>query len=241
MQPFSLLGKKGLIIGIANNKSIAFGCAKQLHHAGADLAITYLNDKAEPFVRPLAENLDAPIIMPCDVQKEDDVAHLFEKIYTLWGHLDFLVHSIAFAPKADLHGPVVDCSLEGFLTAMDISCHSLLRLSKRAAPLMKNGGSIMTISYYGSEKVVAHYNMMGIVKAALEASVRYLAADLGPSAIRVNALSPSAILTRAGSGISHFDDLLTATHQKATFLASGASKNITGGVHYIDGGYEIMD
>jgi enoyl-[acyl-carrier protein] reductase I len=251
-----LKGKKGLIIGIANEHSIAYGCANIVHHAGAELAISYANDKAEPYVRPLAEALDSQIILPCDVRDDTQIETLFDTIQQKWGQLDFLIHSIAYAPKADLHGRVTDCSKEGFLEAMDISCHSFIRLAKQAELLMKNGGSIVTLSYIGSAEVVKNYGLMGPVKAALESTMRYLAAELGQKNIRVNVLSPSAIKTRAGSGIAHFDDLLAATAIKmplhrmvdlddignmAAFLVSDLAKSITGGVHMVDGGYQIID
>lgn len=251
-----LTGKKGLVLGIANEQSIAFGCSHVFQQAGAELAITYASDKAQPYVRPLAEKLDASIIMPCDVRNEGQVAALFEAVEKNWGTLDFLLHAIAFAPKADLHGRVTDCSLDGFLEAMDISCHSFIRLAKQAEGLMKNGGSLLTLSYIGSTEVVKHYGLMGPVKAALESSTRYLAAELGDKNIRVNAISPSAIMTRAGSGIADFDGLLKSTAIKmplhrminiedvgnmAAFLVSDLSRNITGGVHMVDGGYEIID
>lgn len=256
MNKLSLAGKKGLIIGIANEHSIAYGCARVMHEMGAELAITYLNKKAESYVRPLADQLGCSLVMPCDVQNTSQVDALFSAISKQFGTLDFMLHSIAFVPKQDLHSPVLDCSLDGFLTAMDVSCHSFIRLSKRAALLMKDGGSLLTVSYYGSEKVVEHYNIMGPVKAALESSVRYLAVELGNKNIRVNTLSPGAVMTRAASGIEHFDELLEICQQKsplrrligvedvgymAAFLASDAAKNITGGIHYIDAGYEIVD
>lgn len=256
MDRLHLEGKKGLIVGVANDKSIAYGCARIMHAWGAGLAITYLNDKAEKYVRPLAESLDSPIILPCDVQKPEQVRALFGAIGQRWGKLDFLLHSIAFAPKEDLQGRVTDCSLEGFQTAMDVSCHSFIRLSRLAEPLMKDGGSLLTVTYMGSSEVVSHYNLMGPVKAALESAVRYMAAELGEQNIRVNALSPGAIMTRAASGIEGFSGILLHSQQKAplhrlidlddvgymaAFLASDAARNITGGVHVIDAGYEVMD
>ena len=251
-----LAGKKGLIIGIANEHSIAYGCGRIFHQAGAELAVTYLNDKAAPYVQPLAEQLHATIIMPCDVQSDMQMQALFESIQQKWGSLDFLLHSIAFAPKNDLHGRVTDCSKDGFLMAMDISCHSFIRMAKLAEPLMTKGGSLLTVTYMGSEQVVNHYGLMGPVKAALESVVRYLAVDLGDKHIRVNALSPSAMKTLASSGIAHFDEMIEAVSNKtplhrsvdlndignmAAFLVSDLSKNITGGVHMVDGGYEVMD
>jgi enoyl-[acyl-carrier protein] reductase I len=220
------------------------------HKAGAQLAVTYSNAKSEPYVRPQAEKLAAEIILPCDVQDEGQMQAVFDAIATQWGTLDFLLHSIAFAPKADLQGRVTDCSLAGFSMAMDISCHSFIRMAKRAEPLMKNGGSLLTVTYVGSEQVVEHYGLMGPVKAALEASVKYLAVELGDQKIRVNALSPSAIATRASSGIAHFNEMLADTKENsslhrmvdlndignmAAFLVSDLAKNITGGIHRIDG------
>ena len=247
--------KQGLVTGIANEHSIAYGCAEQFREAKAELATTFLNAKAEPYMRPLALKLQSPLILPCDVQKEEEIVALFSAIEKKWGKLDFLLHSMAFAPKTDLEDPLLDCSKEGFLEAMDISCHSLIRLSKYAAPLMKNGGSILTMSYYGSQKVIFNYNLMGVVKAALEASVRYLACELGPKNIRVNAISPGPIQTRAATAIPDFDDYIKAGQERsplhrlvdiknvgnlAAFLVSDASMDITGQVHYIDAGYSIM-
>ncbi|MEX0329329.1 MAG: enoyl-ACP reductase FabI [Ruegeria sp.] len=252
---FQMRGKKALVIGVANDNSIAWGCAKALRAQGADLAITYLNEKAEPFVRPLAEELEAEIVMPLDVQDNAQTDALFHEIARKWGRLDTLVHSIAFAPREDLHGRVIDCSAEGFCVAMDVSVHSFLRMIRRCEPLMPDGGTCMTVSFQGSTKVVEHYNMMGPVKAALESAVRYAAAELGPKGISVHALSPGPLRTRAASGIAEFDELLDAaaqrapTHHLATiedvgvyaaFLASAEAANVTGGVHQIDGGYSIV-
>jgi len=252
---FDLTGQKALVVGVANDQSIAYGCAKALKAQGARLAITYLNDKAEPHVRPLAEDLGADIILPLDVRNEVQADALFAEIGKTWGRLDTLLHSIAFSPKDDLHGRVVDCSAEGFSLAMDISVHSFLRLIRRAEPLMPEGGTCMTVSFYGAERVVANYNLMGPVKAALEAATRYAAAELGPKGISVHALSPGPLKTRAASGIAEFDHLLNAaaerapTHHLATiedvgayavFLASREACNVTGGVHAIDGGYSII-
>ena len=245
-----LTGKKGLIVGIANEHSIAYGCARVFHTAGAALAVTYLNEKAEPFVRPLAQSLGARIILPCDVQDENQLAAVFREVTEHWGSLDFLLHSIAFAPKIDLQGRVVDCSSDGFLKAMDISCHSFLRMAKYAEPLMKNGGSLLTLTYIGSQEAIPNYGIMGPVKAALESCVRYMAVELGDKDIRVNALSPAAMKTRAAGGIAHFDDLLKHSQDiapmhhsidlddvgnMAAFLVSDLSKNITGGIHRING------
>lgn len=246
---------KGLIVGLANDQSLAWGCATALRGMGAELAITYLNDRARPHVEPLAQAVGAEIICPLDVTMPDQIDQLFDTITDRWGQLDFLLHSIAFAPQADLHGRVVECSAAGFATAMDVSCHSLIRLANRARPLMKAGGSILTMSFYGSEKVVPGYGIMGPVKAALESSMRYLAADLGPEGIRVNALSTGPVRTRAASGLSHFDALMEKAadeaplHQLVTldqvghvaaFLLSDKARFITGQTIYIDSGYNIM-
>jgi enoyl-[acyl-carrier protein] reductase I len=248
-------GKKGLIVGVANEHSIAWGCAHAIHLAGGKLALTYLNDKAKPFVEPLATRVDAPIFMPLDVTNQAQSEALFAEIKARWGRLDFLLHAVAFGPKADLQGRFTDTSGLGFSIAMDISCHSLVRLAKAAEPLMADGGSILTMSYYGSEKVILGYGMMGPVKAALEASVRYLAAELAPQGIRVNALSPGPVKTRAASGLAHFDQLLQKTadeaplHQVTTieqvgdaaaFLLSDQARHIVGQVIYVDGGYNII-
>ncbi|WP_321334936.1 enoyl-ACP reductase FabI [Breoghania sp.] len=253
---FSLSGKKVLVVGIANAQSIAYGCARAFRQQGADLALTYLNEKAEPHVRPLAEELEAEIFLPLDVRNTAEVDALFDEIDAKWGRLDTVLHSIAFAPREDLHGRVIDCSAEGFGIALDISVHSFLRMIRKAEPLMPQGGTCMTVSFQGASRVVEHYNMMGPVKAALESAVRYAAAELGPKGISVHALSPGPLRTRAASGIDSFDELLNAaadrapTHQLATiedvgayaaFLASDAAANVTGGVHPIDGGYSIID
>jgi enoyl-[acyl-carrier protein] reductase I len=251
---FSLDGKKALIVGIANDNSIAWGCAQAFRKQGAGLAVTYLNDKAEPHVRPLAEAVDAELIMPLDVAVPGQLEAVFDEISARWGRLDILLHSIAFAPRDDLHGRVVDCSAAGFSQAMDISVHSFLRMIQLAEPLMRDGGTCMAVSFFGSARVVRHYNMMGPVKAALESAVRYAAAELGEKQITVHALSPGPLKTRAASGIAHFDELLdeaasrAPTQQLATiddvgafaaFLASPQARNVTGGVHEIDGGYSI--
>ncbi|WP_205574657.1 enoyl-ACP reductase FabI [Indioceanicola profundi] len=251
----TLAGKRGLVVGIANGSSIAYGCARAFREMGADLAVTYLNERAKPHVRPLAEGLGAQLILPCDVREPGQLEAVFEEIGRRWGRLDFLLHSIAYAPREDLHGRVVDCSRDGFLTAMDVSVHSFIRMARLAEPLMTAGGCLQTVSFYGSEKVVEHYNLMGPVKAALESTVRYMAAELGPKGIRVHALSPGPLATRAASGIDRFDELLARaaarapTNQLVTiedvgayaaFLASDAAKAVTGAVEYIDGGYNIV-
>ncbi|MBO6559683.1 MAG: enoyl-ACP reductase FabI [Nisaea sp.] len=252
---FSLEGTTALIIGIANDQSIAWGCAKALKERGAALAVTYLNEKAAPHVRPLAERLEAEIFLPLDVRDDDQMDRLFEEIGNRWGQLDTLLHSIAFCPKDDLHGRVIDCSEDGFATAMDVSVHSFLRLIRRSEPLMKDGGTCMTVSFYGADRVVDHYNIMGPVKAALESATRYAAAELGPKGISVHALSPGPLRTRAASGIDYFDELMNAAAERApthrlatiddvgafaTFLASREAANVTGGIHYIDGGYSVV-
>ncbi|MDJ0511855.1 MAG: enoyl-ACP reductase FabI [Methyloceanibacter sp.] len=252
---FSLSGKKALVLGVANEDSIAFGCAKAFRDQGADLAITYQNEQAEKHVRPLAEKLGTDIILPLDVREDGQYAQLFDRIRQIWGHVDICLHSIAFCPREDLHGRVVDCSRNGFITAMDISVYSFIRMVRRAEPLMRHGGSCMTVSFFGAEKVVENYNIMGPTKAALESVTRYMAAELGPKGISVNALSPGPLKTRAASGISRFDELMNEaaqrapTHQLASiedigayaaFLASREAGNVTGGVHYIDGGYHIV-
>jgi len=250
-----LKGKRGLVIGVANERSIAFGCAAKLRAFGAELAITWLNDKAEPHVRPLAEQIDARIMMPLDVEQPGQAEAVFDRIAAEWGRLDFVIHSIAFAPRDDLHGRVVDCSAEGFLQAMLISCWSFLHVAKLAEPLMTDGGVLVTMSYYGADKVVNNYNMMGPVKAALQASVRYIAHELGPKGIRVFAVSPGPLNTRAASGIAHFDELIDQARSHApsqrlvdiaevgrvvAFLVGGASSGMTGDTIYVDGGLHNM-
>lgn len=255
MDNFNLEGKKGLILGIANQHSIAYGCAKAFKKLGAELAITYLNEPSKKFVEPIAEELKPEIFMPCNVQSEDDFAAVFAAIEKKWGKLDFALHSIAFAPKDDLHGRLVDSSSEGFLTAIDVSCHSFIRMAKLAEPLMTDGGSLFAMSYYGAEKVVNNYDLMGPVKAALESSVRYLANELGPKGIRAYTISPGPVKTRAASGLKSFDELITETvkrtpsHQLATIddigmatalMATPAAKMINGDTVYIDGGFHVM-
>lgn len=250
-----LKGKKALVVGIANDSSIAYGCAKAFHELGADLAITYLNEKSKKFVEPLATEFKAPIFMPLDVATPGELEAVFEKIGQKWGKLDILLHSIAFAPKADLQGGLLDCSAEGFKIAMDISCHSFVRMAKLAAPLMKDGGSLFAMSYYGAQKVVDNYNVMGPVKAALEASCRYLAYELGPKKIRVHAISPGPLKTRAASGLKDFDLLLAKAARKApigelvdifdvgfacAYLATPYARRLSGETLFIDGGVNIM-
>lgn len=250
-----LQGKKGLVIGVANEKSIAWGCAQAFAEAGAELAITYLNEKAEPYVRPLAEKLGASVIMPLNVHNDVHMTSLFQEIKKKWNTLDFLLHSIAFAPQEDLQGSLTTCSREGFLRAMDTSCYSFVHLAHWAEPLMTQGGSLLTTTYYGSQKVVKNYAVMGPVKAALETCVKYLAAELGPQNIRVNALSPGPIPTRAASGLLDFQALVENSYEKspkrepitidavgsyARFLVSDESRLVTGSTVYIDGGFNIL-
>lgn len=251
-----LAGKKGLVVGISNEHSIAWGCARALRAAGAELAVTWLDERARPWVEPLARQLPAALQLPLDVEQDGQMEAVFDAIGTQWGTLDFALHSIAFAPKDDLHGRVTDSSREGFLRAMDISCHSFARMARLAEPLMAKGGSLLTMSYLGADEVVDHYGLMGPVKAALESTVRYLAAELGPGGIRVNAISPGPLATRAASGIAHFEQLLLEATQRAplrrpvniddvgalcTFLAGDASRSITGDTLYVDAGYHILN
>jgi len=253
-QQHPLEGKSGIVTGLANADSIAFGCARALHRAGADLILSYGHPKGESHARPLAEQLgDAPLLL-CDVRDDAQTEALFTAAAERWGKLDFLIHSIAFAPRDDLHGRVVDSSRDGFLLAMDISCHSFLRMAKHAEPLMRNGGCLITMSYHGAEKVIDNYGIMGPVKAALESSVRYVAAELGPAGIRVHAISPGPVATRAASGIRDFDDLLADAESRsptrklvsiddigetAAFLISDAAHSMTGVTTYVDGGLHI--
>jgi enoyl-[acyl-carrier protein] reductase I len=249
-------GKKGLIVGIANENSIAWGCAKAFRALGCQLAVTYLNDKAKKFVEPLAQQLESPIFMPLDVNVPGQMEAVFDRIAKDWNELDFVLHSIAFSPKEALRGRVVDVSRDGFLTTMDVSCWTFIRMAHLAEPLMKNGGTLFTMTYYGSQRVIKNYNIMGVAKAALEAAVRYIAAELGPKGIRVHAISPGPLATRAASGIPEFDALLDKARAKAparslvsiddvgvatAFLAHDAARLITGETIYVDGGYHIID
>jgi enoyl-[acyl-carrier protein] reductase I len=255
--PFTLAGKKGLVVGIANDQSIAYGCARTFRAMGADLAVTFLNDRAKPHVEPLAATLEADFLGPCDVRASGELKDVFTTLGDRWGKLDFVLHSIAFAPKDDLHGRVTDCSRDGFSQAMDVSCHSFIRMARYAEPLMEKagGGTLLTVSFYGGEKVVEHYNVMGPVKAALESVTRYMAAELGEKGVRVHALSPGPLKTRAASGIDRFDELMERAALRApqhtlvsiedigayaAFLVSDGARNITGGTHYIDAGYNIL-
>ena len=250
-----LAGHRSLIVGIANEYSIAYGCAEAFRTAGADLAITWLNEKARPHVEPLGTALGAEIMAPLNVENPDELEALFDEIQQRWGKLDSLVHSIAFAPKEDLQGGLLDCSAAGFGRAMDVSCHSFVRMARLAAPLMSNGGTMFAMSYLGANRVVTNYNVMGPVKAALEAACRYLAYELGPRGIRVHAISPGPLKTRAASGLKDFELLLNEAVERAplhelvdiedvgsacAYLAADFGKRITGGTIYIDGGANII-
>ena len=248
-------GHRALVVGIANEHSIAYGCAKAFRMAGADVAVTWLNEKARPYVEPLAADLGATITAPLDVAVEGQLEAVFDLIRQRWGRLDILVHSIAYAPREDLQGGLLDCSAAGFATAMDISCHSFVRMAKLAAPLMTDGGTLFAMSYDGAARVVPNYNVMGPVKAALEASCRYLAYELGPVGIRVHAISPGPLKTRAASGLKDFELLLNEAVRKAplgelvdiddvgsacAYLASDFARRITGGTIYVDGGANVV-
>jgi enoyl-[acyl-carrier protein] reductase I len=250
-----LEGRKALVVGVANDSSIAWGCAKAFREVGAEVAITYLNEKAKAYVEPLAREIDAPLLLPLDVSVPGQLEAVFEAITRQWGELDVLVHSIAFAPKADLQGGLLHCSAEGFGKAIDVSCHSFVRMARLAAPLMKHGGTMLAMSYHGAQKVVPTYSVMGPVKAALEACCRYLAYELGGKGIRVHAISPGPLKTRAASGLKNFDLLLTEAAQRApigelvdimdvgftcAFLATPFARRLSGETVYVDGGVNIM-
>lgn len=250
-----LKGRKALVVGVANEHSIAWGCAQAFRELGAELAITYLNEKARPHVEPLAKQLQAPLLLPLDVSKPGELEAVFDAVRLSWGRLDILVHSIAFAPKEDLQGSLLNCSAAGFSVAMDVSCHSFVRMARLAAPLMTDGGAMFAMSYYGANKVVANYNVMGPVKAALEACCRYLAFELGDQGIRVHAISPGPLKTRAASGLKDFDLLLNEAAQRAplgqlvdimdvgftcAFLATPYARRLSGATLYVDGGVNIM-
>jgi enoyl-[acyl-carrier protein] reductase I len=249
-----LENKIALVVGVANARSIAAGCAQAFANEGAEIALTYVNEKAKPYVQPVAEAVGAALFMPLDVEAEGEMEAVFAAVKARWGRLDILVHSIAFCPAEDLHGRVTDCSRAGFARAMDISVHSLIRMARLAEPLMENGGTILTMTYYGGEKVVDNYNIMGPVKAALEGTMRSLATELGPRQIRVNAISPGPLRTRAGSGIAHFDELVDAARLRApeqtlvtiedvgdmaVMLASDGARRVSGDIAYVDGGLHV--
>jgi enoyl-[acyl-carrier protein] reductase I len=257
MEPPRLFqGKRVLVFGVANERSIAWGIAKAMHAAGAECAFTYAGEVLEKRVRPLAESVAAPLILPCDVTRDDEVESVFARVAERWDGLDVLVHSIAFANREDLEGRFLDTSREGFLKALDISVYSLVLLSRRAAPLLAaRKGSVVTMTYYGAEKVVANYNVMGVAKAALEASVRYLASELGPDGVRINAISAGPIKTLAASGIRGFRGMLGMAEERApmrrnvsqedvanaaVFLCSELGAGVTGEVMHVDSGYNIL-
>jgi enoyl-[acyl-carrier protein] reductase I len=250
-----LAGQKALVVGVANDQSIAYGCAKAFRTLGAELAITWLNERARRFVEPLALDLGATITGALDVSVPGELELIFDRVRADWGKLNILVHSIAFAPKEDLQGGLLNCSAEGFGKAMDISCNSFVRMARLAAPLMRDGGTMFAMSYYGANRVVPTYNVMGPVKAALEAVCRYLAYELGPSGIRVHAISPGPLKTRAASGLKDFELLLNEAANKAPlgelvdimdvgfacgYLATSLARRITGGTVYVDGGTNIV-
>jgi enoyl-[acyl-carrier protein] reductase I len=250
-----LKGAKALVTGIANEHSIAYGCASAFRTLGADVAVTYMNEKTKSYVEPLAKELEAPIFMPLDVSHEGELEAVFKHIASDWGRLDILVHSLAFAPREDLQGGLLNCSAEGFKVAMAISCHSFVRMARLAAPLMTQGGALFAMSYHGANKVVPNYNVMGPVKAALEACCRYLGYELGPKGIRVHAISPGPLKTRAASGLKDFEQLLNEAAHRAplgelvdimdvgytcAFLATPLARRLTGATLYVDGGVNIM-
>ena len=251
----ALKGSRALVVGIANEHSIAYGCAKAFRELGAEVAITYLNEKARPYVEPLAKALEAPLFLPLDVSVDGQLEAVFDAISTKWGRLDIVVHSIAFAPKEDLQGGLINCSAAGFAKAMDVSCHSFVRMARLAAPLMSSGGTMFAMSYHGATKVIPTYSVMGPVKAALESSCRYLAYELGGKGIRVHAISPGPLKTRAASGLKDFDLLLTEVEQRApigelvdimdvgftcAYLATPYARRLSGETLYVDGGVNIM-
>ncbi len=247
-------GKKGLVFGLANKNSIAWGITEALYEEGAEIGLSYAGEVLTKRVEPLAESIGCDFVELCDVTNEQEIDLLFEKVQERFGTLDFLVHCIAFAKREELGGRFVDTSREGFATALDISCYSLIALTRRARPLMPNGGSILTMTYYGAEKVIPNYNVMGVAKAALEATVRYLAWDLGQDHIRVNAISAGPIKTLAAAGITGFRKSLNLVGSQsplgnvsqedvgnaARFLLSDLSTKVTGEIMYVDGGYNII-
>lgn len=250
-----MTGKRGVIFGVANDLSIAWGVAQVLRAEGAELAFTYLNEALEKRVRPLAESLDATLILPCDVASDGDIEQVFKTIEEQWGSVDFVVHAVAFANREDLKHGFSQTSREGFALAMDISAYSLVAMARYAVPLMSAGGSIVTMTYLGASRVIPNYNVMGVAKAALEASVRYLAAELGEQGIRVNAVSAGPIKTLAASGIANFREKLKLMDERAPlrrcttqeevgkstlYLLSDLASGVTGEVHFVDSGYNIQ-
>lgn len=250
-----MAGKRGIVMGVANERSIAWGIASKLQSQGAELAFTYQGDALLKRVRPLAESIGSDIILPCDVTDDASIDAVFDTLQERWGKLDFLVHAIAYADKEELKGKYLNTSRGNFVRSLDISCYSLTAVAQRAVPLMKDGGSIVTLTYYGAERVMPHYNVMGVAKAALEASVRYLAADLGDRDIRVNAISAGPIKTLAASGIGDFRYILKWNEYNsplrrnvsldhvggaALYLLSDLSGGVTGEVHHVDSGYHVV-
>jgi enoyl-[acyl-carrier protein] reductase I len=248
-------GKRGIVFGLANNMSIAWGIAQQLKAQGAEMAFTYLNESLEKRVRPLAESLGAELILPCDVASDADIEKTFAAVGDKWGKIDFVVHAVAFANREDLKNPFSQTSRDGFQLALDISAYSLVAVTRFAIPLLKEGGSIVTLTYLGAERAVPNYNVMGVAKAALEASVRYLAAELGEKGIRVNAISAGPIKTLAASGIANFKEKIrlmddnaplrrTVTQEEvgktALYFLSDLSSGVTGEIHYVDAGFNVV-
>jgi enoyl-[acyl-carrier protein] reductase I len=248
-------GKRGLIMGVANDRSIAWGIAKAVHNQGGELAFTYQGEALERRVRPLADSVGSSLVMPCDVSENGSIDRVFETIGAEWGHLDFVVHAIAYSDKEELKGKYLNTSRANFVRSLDISCYSFTAIAQRAAPLLREGGSLVTLTYYGAERVMPHYNVMGVAKAALEASVRYLAADLGERNIRVNAISAGPIKTLAASGIGDFRYILKWNEYNSPlqrnvsidqvggaglYLLSDLSAGVTGEVHHVDSGYHVV-
>jgi enoyl-[acyl-carrier protein] reductase I len=250
-----MTGKRGLVMGVANDRSIAWGIARAVSAAGAELAFTYQGEALEKRVRPLADQLGAKLVLPCDVTEDASLDAVFARLSEAWGKLDFVVHAIAFSDKEELKGGYIATTRKNFATTLDISCYSFTAVAQRAVKLMTDGGSLLTLSYYGAERVMPHYNVMGVAKAALEASVRYLAADLGSQGIRVNAISAGPIKTLAASGIGDFRYILkwnelnsplkrnVTTEQvgnAALYLLSDLAQGVTGEVHHVDSGYHLV-
>jgi enoyl-[acyl-carrier protein] reductase I len=250
-----MAGKRGLIMGVANDRSIAWGIARAAHSQGAELGFTFQGGALEKRVRPLAQSLGSDMVLPCDVASDKGIEEVFEEVDKRWGELDFLVHAIAYADKDELKGLYLNTSRDNFVRSLDISCYSFTAVSQRAVPLMRDGGSLLTLTYYGAERVMPHYNVMGVAKAALEASVRYLASDLGKDRIRVNAISAGPIKTLAASGIGDFRYILKWNEYNsplkrnvsldqvggaAVYLLSDLSTGVTGEVHHVDSGYHVV-
>jgi enoyl-[acyl-carrier protein] reductase I len=250
-----LAGKKALIFGVANDRSIAWGIAQAFHREGAELAFTFLGEALEKRVRPLAESVGSKIVLPCDATKDDEIAAVYREIAKVWGKFDIVIHAMAYAKKEDLENEFVKTSRDGFLLAMNVSAYSLVAVTRPAVPLLNPGGAVLTLTYYGSDRVMPHYNVMGVAKAALESSVRYLAADLGPLGIRVNAISAGAIKTLASSGIAGIRAKIKLSEQasplghnvtqdevgnSALYLCSDLGSGVTGEIHFVDAGVNIM-